>query len=452
MNKAITISTSISTTYMVEGKIIDKKTKKGVVDLRVFVYDKDPVLDDFLGIAVTDKEGVFKLSFDASQFRFFKVFDRNPDLYFIVKDAGHELLNTEDNVIKNASESTPAINLEVDLSGDLLREEVKEVAVDGWVGGFEQSNPAFAYPSPDLSSLPILDNMDNIGELERGQKILWPEFSWKTEPDQEDGKRCYRMFAPDISRLGYTNDGRIYSIICPQQGYSSPTLGSFNVEVTVTGNRGWVNEETRELAADMGVVGKIWFGPSGQDNSFVQILKGYFEGKNLSFPLNKDNAIQVKTHVPNDPGQPTFKIAQGSSTRFPIPEFAKHEGIAWALGHIEVQIGEIIETGQEEVDRFNRFILDIFNLASGNMLKNGNILTWNLWFNAPELVDVDEWQGHAELWRKSLQADHGKKPEGPGTIARYYDGTEFHPIKELLLEELPKVKAFIAEYIEGATS
>ncbi|MDE5068073.1 MAG: hypothetical protein O4752_02550, partial [Trichodesmium sp. St4_bin8_1] len=85
MNKAITISTSISTTYMVEGKIIDKKTKKGVVDLRVFVYDKDPVLDDFLGIAVTDKEGVFKLSFDASQFRFFKVLDRNPDLYFIVK-------------------------------------------------------------------------------------------------------------------------------------------------------------------------------------------------------------------------------------------------------------------------------------------------------------------------------------------------------------------------------
>ena len=137
---------------------------------------------------------------------------------------------------------------------------------------------------------------------------------------------------------------------------------------------------------------------------------------------------------------------------FPIPEFAKHEGIAWALGHIEVQIGELIETGQEEVDRFNQFILDIFNLASGNMLKNGNILTWNLWFNAPELVDVDEWQGHAELWRKSIQADHTQTPEGPATVSRYYDGTQFHPLKELLAEELPKVKAFIAEYIEGATS
>ncbi|MDE5107748.1 MAG: hypothetical protein O4808_11995, partial [Trichodesmium sp. St17_bin3_1_1] len=394
MNKAITISTTISTTYMVEGTIIDKKTKKGVVDLRVLVYDEDPGSDDFLGIAVTNENGVFQLSFDASQFRFFKVFDRNPDLYFIVKDAGLELLNTKDNVIKNASESTPAINLEVDLSGDKLREEVEEVAVDGWVGGFEQSNPAFAYPNPDLSSLDFLDNMDNIKLLQRQQKVLWPEFSWKTEPDKEDGKRCYRMFAPDISRLGYTNEGRIYSIICPQSGYSSPTLGSLNVEVTVTGNRGWVNEDTKELAADMGVIGKIWFAPSAKDNKYLNLFKRYFEDKNLGFPFSKANAIQVRTHAPNDPGQSKFKVSQGSSTRFPIPEFAKHEGIAWALGHIEVQIGELIETGQEEVDRFNQFILDIFNLASGNMLKNGNMLTWNLWLNAPELVDVDEWQGH----------------------------------------------------------
>ena len=68
MNKAITIT--ISTTYTVEGTIIDKRTKNGVVDLHVLVYDKDlgisesPRSDDFLGIAVTDTKGVFKLSFD----------------------------------------------------------------------------------------------------------------------------------------------------------------------------------------------------------------------------------------------------------------------------------------------------------------------------------------------------------------------------------------------------
>lgn len=64
MNKVIIIFISIFIIYMVEGKIIDKKMKKGVVDFCVLVYDKDLGLDDFLGIVVIDKEGVFKFSFD----------------------------------------------------------------------------------------------------------------------------------------------------------------------------------------------------------------------------------------------------------------------------------------------------------------------------------------------------------------------------------------------------
>ena len=51
----------------------------------------------------------------------------------------------------------------------------------GWVGGFAQSNPAFAYPNPDLSSLPLLDNLANIDLLQRQQGIKWPEFSWEAE-------------------------------------------------------------------------------------------------------------------------------------------------------------------------------------------------------------------------------------------------------------------------------
>lgn len=58
-------------------------------------------------------------------------------MYFIVKDVGLELLNIKDNVIKNVFESILVINLEVDLFGDKLCEEVEEVVVDGWVGGFE---------------------------------------------------------------------------------------------------------------------------------------------------------------------------------------------------------------------------------------------------------------------------------------------------------------------------
>ena len=94
----------------------------------------------------------------------------------------------------------------------------------GWIGGFEESNTLFAYPAPNLNSLPVLDNMANIDKLQRQQKVMWPEFSWETIVGEPDS-RCFQMFAPDISRLGYTDEGRIYSIICPQQGFYSPTFG-----------------------------------------------------------------------------------------------------------------------------------------------------------------------------------------------------------------------------------
>ena len=41
----------------------------------------------------------------------------------------------------------------------------------GWVGGFAESNPAFAYPDPDLTSLKMCDNMDNIPKIKRGQAV-----------------------------------------------------------------------------------------------------------------------------------------------------------------------------------------------------------------------------------------------------------------------------------------
>ena len=39
------------------------------------------------------------------------------------------------------------------------------------------------------------------------------------------------------------------------------------------------------------------------------------------------------------------------------------------------------------VDDFNAMAMDIFNLASGNLLTPGSVLTWNVWFNAPTIVD-----------------------------------------------------------------
>jgi hypothetical protein len=326
---------------------------------------------------------------------------------------------------------------------------------DGWVGGFAESNPAFSYESPEhtpqdpnLTSLEMKGNMDNIGLLQRQQSVNWPEFSWETLKDEVDTKRCFQMFAPDISRIGYTDEGRIYSIICPQQGVYIHDIGYMNVEVTVTGQRGWVNETTKELAADMTVEGKIWFSKGAhQSSKGAFILDLYSKLSKHPFPSTKANAIRVSTHHPGDVNQPIFPVRKGESTLFESPDFAKHTE-AWAIGNIEVEIGEIVKTGDDKVDEFNKEVMRLFNLTSGNMLQTGNVLCWNLWFDPPSLVNTEEWQNHAEKWRESIDTDHGS-PDGEGTNGRYFDGTPFSVEKFVIEEAIEDLIKLIKNALEN---
>jgi hypothetical protein len=319
------------------------------------------------------------------------------------------------------------------------------VPVPGWVGGFAQSNPAFAYPKPNLSSLPMLDNMANIRLLQRQQGVEWPEFSWLTIPG-DPSSRCFQMFAPYISRIGYTDAGRVYSIICPQQGIYIDDVGYMNVEVTVTGQRGWVDEDTRELAADMTVEGKIWFGPSMHRNSAGADFLALCTRWGNPFPSKKANAIIVTTHAPKKPDQPIFPVRTGETKRFKSPDFARHTQQAWAVGNVEVEIGPIQSTRNAEVDEFNKLVMDFFNLISGNMLQLGNLLSWNVWFTAPQLVDQKEWADHAEKWRKSIDEDHGS-PDGPGTVAKYFDGKPFKPLDGLVKQGFEEIRSFLEKHL-----
>ena len=297
----------------------------------------------------------------------------------------------------------------------------------GWAGGFAASSPAFAYPNPNLTSLPMLGNMANINLLQRQQGVEWPEFSWKTQREKADPKRCFQMFAPYISRLGYTDTGRVYSIICPQQGIYIQDVGYMNVEVTVTGQRGWVDENTKEIAADMTVDGKVWFGPSMHRSSLGAELLTLIEDAGYPVPADKAHAIIVKTHAPKKPNQPIFPVRRHETKRFKSPDFARHHLQAWAVGNVEVEIGPIQQTRNSEVDAFNELVMELFNLISGNMLQSGNLLSWNVWFTAPQLVNQKEWEDHAEKWRKSIDEDHGS-PDGPGTEAKYFNGNPFKPV------------------------
>ena len=136
MGNAISISGSI---YTIVGTVKNVADKAGVVDLLVSAYDSNFLTHDvFLGIGVTDSTGAFRITFDASKFKSF--LDRKPDLYFVIEDGGFELLNTKNNVIKDADESTPALEFFVDLSNDKLRKLINPTPVAGWVGGFKISN------------------------------------------------------------------------------------------------------------------------------------------------------------------------------------------------------------------------------------------------------------------------------------------------------------------------
>lgn len=318
----------------------------------------------------------------------------------------------------------------------------------GWVGGFAESNPDFTKKPAVLTSLPMLDNMANIDLLQRQQKVIWPEFSWQTIIGDEDS-RCFQRFAHDISRLGYTNEGRVYSIICPQQGACAPGLGCFNVEVTVTGQRGWVKEPEKDLCADMTVTGTIWFSPTAHENTLVKLLAKILQDAGHKFPFTKKDAIKVTTHKVGDPEHAAFRLTPGETPRFKSPKFAKHfnkKDKAWNVAHLEVEIGPIEKTGVEMVDDFNQIMLDVFNLAKGNMLGQGNTLTWNVWFTAPELVNQKEWKDHAVKWRESIDADHGS-PGGGGTAPRHFDGSDFKPVENIFEEELYRVYEFIKKHI-----
>ena len=317
----------------------------------------------------------------------------------------------------------------------------------GWIGGFPPQGSPMRYPDPDLSSLPMTGNLDNINLLQRQLPVKWPEFSWETRRGENDPRRCYQMFAPYISRIGYTDKGRAYSIICPQQGVWLLDEICLNVEVTVTGQRGWVNEfddpSQRQIAADITVEPKIWLSPSQHQGNKLKAFWPLLEYGAPHFPLSKAKAMRLNTFHPGNPHNPLINVRDGQTTDFPIPDFATHEEHAYMVGNLEVEIGTVIPTPDQTVNDFNVHIMEAFNLGSGNMLQEGNTLAWNVWFTQPELVNQHEWAQHAEFWRHSIDVNH-KYPDGAPGTAKYFDGTPFKPLENAAQELLDD----LWEYIE----
>ena len=83
--------------FRINGRVIDLTSRRGVAELRLEAWDKDLILDDLVGSAVTDEQGKFRIEFDQSYFQ--ELFlDRRPDLYFKVFSGDSLIKSTEDSV------------------------------------------------------------------------------------------------------------------------------------------------------------------------------------------------------------------------------------------------------------------------------------------------------------------------------------------------------------------
>jgi hypothetical protein len=221
-------------TFTLKGKIISKD-QLPLKDLKIEAYDDDPLLNphDFLGEAITDSHGLYRIDFDESKFKeFLEGLEGTPDVYIVLKDnQGNRILTTKvmqtkkeieyhirvvDNIpnpnaidiysgnarrmISMLNEVGSIIGIENRIDLDILNkgdppEEVRE-KLQNFINGYEERKNNFNHFSVILSTLvdPFFEELQIGGIGYDGPKvprqprregynqvITWPrqeEFKW----------------------------------------------------------------------------------------------------------------------------------------------------------------------------------------------------------------------------------------------------------------------------------
>jgi hypothetical protein len=237
--------------------------------------------------------------------------------------------------------------------------------------------------------------------------------------------------------------------MCPQQGIWIQAIGgTLNIEITVTGAGGWVREVSElEIQAQITIEPRIWFSPDTvQHNVLIKLLWRLFDALSAPFPSSKATAIRLSAYGVDQQNHPLqsslLTIRNGLDPTYAVPPFARHDQpdsdgqVAAMVVHLAVEIGQLVSTGHEVADWFNALVMDIFNLASGDLLRHQTVLSWNVWALAPEPVFTPEWARHAEYWRYSLDVNH-RSPQ-------YYQGEPFVPALARIYHQLEALRDKLA--------
>lgn len=100
--------------YRIVGRVVDRRTRRGVCNLRVEAWDLDTRYHDMLGVAATDVEGNFTIRFTSEYFGDFAP-DRAPDLFFRVFRGPELIKTTQAEPLSNVDPGETKVIIEVDM-------------------------------------------------------------------------------------------------------------------------------------------------------------------------------------------------------------------------------------------------------------------------------------------------------------------------------------------------
>ncbi len=114
--------------FKVTGRVIDRVTQKGIKGLRVEAWDKDLLVNDMVGSAITGEGGVFRIQFDESYFKEL-FFDRRPDLFFKIYKGSKFIKSTESSILWNVEREDIEETIEVEEANGMTTAGNKTVFV-----------------------------------------------------------------------------------------------------------------------------------------------------------------------------------------------------------------------------------------------------------------------------------------------------------------------------------